>query len=85
MGFSVSSHLFKKDNLKEKTKSLKIFRIGGEMGNLLFTKRSKMGSLAQMKTNRKDRSSQLQNFLSLNKFLINTQRKAGWNYFKIFL
>ena len=65
-------------------KSLKIFRIGGEMGNLLFTKRSKMGSLAQMKTNRKDRSSQLQNFLSLNKFLVNTQRKAGWNYFKIF-
>ncbi len=65
-------------------KSLKIFRIGGEMGNLLFTKRSKMGSLAQMKTNKKDRTLQLQNFLSLNKFLINTQRKAGWNYFKIF-
>ena len=65
-------------------KSLKIFRIGGEMGSILFTKRSKMGILAQVKTNRKDRSSQLQNFLSLNKFLINTQRKAGWNYFKIF-
>ena len=65
-------------------KSLKIFRVGGEMGNILFTKRSKIGSLAQVKTNRKDRTSQFKNFLSLNKFLINTQRKAGWNYFKIF-
>ncbi len=66
-------------------KSLNIFRIGSEIANLLFTKRSKMGTLTQVKNNRKDASSQLQNFFTNNKFLINTQRKAGWNYFKIFL
>ena len=61
-------------------KSLKIFRIGGEMGNLLFTKRSKMGSLAQMKTNRKDRSSQLQNF---SRFLFNISN-VFWIWSRIF-
>ncbi len=66
-------------------KSLNIFRIGSEIANLLFTKRNKMGTLTQVKNNRKDVSSQLQNFFTNNKFLINTQRKAGWNHFKIFL
>ena len=33
-------------------KSLKIFRIGSEIGNLFFTKRSKIGTLSQIKNDR---------------------------------
>jgi len=65
-------------------KSLKIFRIGSEIGNLFFTKRSKIGTLSQIKNDRKDAMPQLKNFFANNKFLINTQKKAGWNDIKIF-
>ena len=65
-------------------KSLKIFRIGSEIGNLFFTKKSKISTLSQIKNDRKDAIPQLKNFFANNKFLINTQKKAGWNDIKIF-
>ena len=64
-------------------KSLKIFRIGTYI-NDFFTKSSKIGTLSQIKNDRKNAIPQLENFFANNKFLINTQKKAGWNNIKIF-
>ena len=49
-------------------KSLKIFRIGSEIGNLFFTKKSKISTLSQIKNDRKDAIPQLKNFFANNKY-----------------
>ena len=66
-------------------KSLKIFRIGSEIAMPLFSKGTKMGILSQINIKRDNQLNKIQNFFVKHKFLINTQRKIGWNYFKIFL
>ena len=67
-------------------KSLKIFRVGSEIAIPLYTTKNKTGILSQISNkNRDDQPNKIQNFFANYKFLINTQRKTGWNYFKIFL
>jgi hypothetical protein len=67
-------------------KSLKIFRIGSEIAIPFFTTKNKTGILSQInRRNRNNQPNKIQNFFANYKFLINTQRKTGWNYFKIFL
>ncbi len=66
-------------------KSLKIFRIGSELGNVLFTKKSKIGILSQIKNNKENNeTNQIQKFFNNHRFLIKTQKRNKWNYFKIF-
>ena len=49
-------------------KSLKIFRIGSELGNVLFTKKSKMGILSQIENNseKNNQQGQIKNFFNHN-------------------
>ncbi len=66
-------------------KSLKIFIIGSELGNVLFTKKSKIGILSQIKNNKENNeTNQIQKFFNNHRFLIKTQKRNKWNYFKIF-
>ena len=50
-------------------KSLKIFRIGSELGNVLFTKKSKMGILSQIENNseKNNQQGQIKNFFNKKK------------------
>lgn len=68
-------------------KHLRIFRIGGELGNVLFTKKSKIGILAQLsiKSDKmKNNSERFRIFIQKHLFLIKTERKIHWNVLKIF-
>ncbi|MEK6947081.1 MAG: UDP-N-acetylglucosamine 2-epimerase [Nanoarchaeota archaeon] len=68
-------------------KYLHIFRIGGELGNGLFTKKNKIGILAQLSIKShegKNNSERFKIFIQKHFFLIKTQRKIHWNVLKIF-
>jgi len=68
-------------------KSLKIFRIGSELGIPFFYKKVRLGTFAELGTigqqGKNNKKNQILGFLYKHKFLIKTQRKIGWNYFKI--
>jgi UDP-N-acetylglucosamine:LPS N-acetylglucosamine transferase len=71
-------------------KLLKIFRIGSELGTPLFYKKNRLGIFALLGTigqqeKNKNKNNQILGFFYKHKFLIKTQRKIGWSFFKILL
>ena len=64
-------------------KFLNIFRIGGELGNNLFSKKYS-GLFSQLSISHNySKKKQILQFIQKHKFLINTQREIGWSYFRI--